>query len=644
MRVFTGPRSEVRSPGCGEARTRIPGLRTSDFGLLLLGILLLTSRPLVAQIPTPTIDTSAAADSARDDSLRKDATDRLLSADARAAFLVPVLPGLGAGGPKALGSRIVLDRRSIAWHTAQNVADLLLDVPGVYIWRGGWHGRPVYANYRGRGATSIDWFVDGVPYTPMGPDSVGVDPGLFALSFFERIEIEQWPGGLRVYLYTPQHQSLAPRSRVGVTTGEFKHSRFQGDLEYRWRNGLGFSTAAEVFDAPGANGDGNDAHLTTGLIQAEYVPRPGFGVQAQIYRLSPLIRAYRAGADTIGSFLRGTRDDIQVRVFARKGDEARHVEADLLYVRSAWSSDTFRIPVGPDSSVSVTDSVHQDLHGGGLILSARRPRWGVTGTGWLRNGWTPVALSAEGGVVPVDRLSFDGEIVHQEHHGGRSSDWRGIRAGLALPLGLRVEGAARQGSRVVAPALASDTAQDISETSLRGVWDLRYLALSGGVSSTAGFQPSRFQPYLLVDSLHALGRTRWVDMGATLRPVNWLTLDAWYSDPQGAAPQGLPPTHSLVRGEIRSKFLRKYPSGIFELRLAAEMETWGHGIIGMDSTGAAIPLRGATFYRLDVALKLAGFQFFWDRVNIRSTALTYVPGFRIPGLGQTFGMRWEFSN
>ena len=618
MTGVRGPAVRARGGWCG----------ATGAVLAILCLAALLPGRLAAQIPTPTIDTSAAADSARDDSLRHDATDRLLTADARAAFLVPALPGLGGEGPKALGSRIVLDRRTIAWHTAQNVADLLLDVPGVYVWRGGWHGRPVYANYRGRGATSVEWFVDGVPYAPMGPDSVGVDPGLFALTFFERIEIEQWPSGLRVFLYTPQHQSLAPRSRVGVTTGEFKNSRFQGDLEYRWRNGLGFTTAAEVFDSPTGSGLSSDAHLNSGLLRAEWVPRPDVGLQVQLMSQSPDIRPFVTEGDTIGAPLKGSRSEMQVRLFGRRGDEARHLQADLLYTRSSWKG----------------EGIDQVIAGEGAVLAYRAPRWRVAGQGWFRDGPTRKIYRGEGGYVPFDRLSLDGEAVREEYTGGRNAQWTGVRAGLALPLGMRVEGAARQGSRVVAPALAADTAQDISETSLRGVWDLRYLTLSGGVSSTAGFQPSRFQPYLLIDSLHALGRTKWVDLGATLRPVNWLTLDAWYSDPQGTAPQGLPPTHSLVRGEIRSKFLRRYPSGIFELRLAAEMETWGHGVIGMDSTGTAIPLRGATFYRLDLALKLAGFQFFWDRVNVRSTALTYVPGFKIPGLGQTFGMRWEFSN
>ena len=35
---------------------------------------------------------------------------------------------------------------------------------------------------------------------------------------------------------------------------------------------------------------------------------------------------------------------------------------------------------------------------------------------------------------------------------------------------------------------------------------------------------------------------------------------------------------------------------------------------------------------------------YWDRGNLTTTDLTFVPGFRIPDYGTTFGVRWEFLN
>jgi TonB-dependent receptor-like protein len=617
--------SEVRSAGCWDAGLLGPALRTSHFALFLIAVA--ASTPLAAQVTQPQ-DTVVQADSARTDSLRRDATERLIAAESLSTRRVPVLPDLGGEGPRAAGSRLVLDRRDIAWRTAQTVSDLLSEIPGVYVWRGGWFGRSAYANYHGRGATSIDWVIDGVPFLPMGPDSVGVEPSLFALTLFERIEVERWPGGLRVLLYTPQYGGLAPRSRVGIATGQFDIARYQGDIEYRWKNGFGLTGAAEYFDSPTATGVATSASVTSGLYRAQFVPREDRGVQIQLLTQSPDRNRFVTGADTIGSPLSGTRSDLQARAYLRRGNESAHFQADVLYTRSRWSS----------------DSVDQTVSGGGVVLALRRPRWRVGSTAWLRDRWTPFSARAEVGLVPLELISLNAEVMHEYHDGDRRSDWIGLRGSLHLPLGFEAEGGLRNGRRVLAPALEADTAQDIGELELRGRWRSRLLTLEAGWSRTDAFAPYRFAPYLQIDSLRAFGRTEWLEVGAVISPLNWLKLEGWYSDPQGGTPDGIPPTHSTVRGEIRSRFLRQFPSGIFELRLAGEMETWGAGTIGADGAGNPLPLRGATFFRLGAGLKLGGFQFYWDRVNTQSTKRTYVPGFKIPNLGQTFGIRWEFTN
>jgi hypothetical protein len=585
---------------------------------------------LAAQVPEPTIDTGGpVADSIRNDSLRRDATDRYLAAEAMRAEHLATIPDLGNEGPRAAGSRIVLDRKSVAWRTAETVADLLMEVPGMYVWRGGWFGRPAYGNYRGRGATSVEWLVDGVPYLPLGSDTVGVDPNLFSLMLFERVEIERWPGGVRVLLYTPQHDRRAPRSRVGIATGDFDIARYQGDLEYRWRNGLGFSTAAEYFDSPTAGGAGTSAaSVTSALVRLQFVPREDRGVQVQYLTQQPDRDPFISSGDTLGAGLRGTRNDVQFRAFLREGSETEHLQADVLYNISQWTGD------GGD----------QEFWTGGVVLALRRPRWRVGGSTLVRDKWTPLAFRGEAGIAPTRWVSFNAEASHEEHDGERTSNWVGLRGAVHFPLGFEIDAGTRQGSRVVAPRVLADVAQELNEYDLRGRWRSRYLTLEGGISRTAAFTPYSFQPYLNIDSLRPLGETQWVDLGATLTPLSWLTFDGWYSTPQdGVEVDGIPPTHSMVRAELRSRFLRKFPSGIFELRLAGEMETWGTGVIGTEA-GTPIPLEGATFFRMFVALKLGGFQFFWDRVNTQQSKHTYVPGFTVPNLGQTYGMRWEFSN
>jgi hypothetical protein len=99
-----------------------------------------------------------------------------------------------------------------------------------------------------------------------------------------------------------------------------------------------------------------------------------------------------------------------------------------------------------------------------------------------------------------------------------------------------------------------------------------------------------------------------------------------------------------VSGTIRSKFLRKFPSGTFDLKLRLSVENWGTGVAGRDTLGVPLTLRGATFFRSLIQFQLGSFSVYWDRVNLTSSHLGYVPGFEIPAFGSNFGVRWEFLN
>src|SRR6185295_7532855 len=146
-------------------------------------------------------------------------TARFLEAQQQIRERVPIMPALTSAGPRPALTRIVFTRDSIEWGHAAMVSDLLAQIPGVYIWRGGFIGRPEPVNYQGRGATSVEYYLDGLPYLPAGIDSVGVDPSLIGITLLDRVEVERWPGVLRVNLYTRRHDRLAPRSQVGVASG-----------------------------------------------------------------------------------------------------------------------------------------------------------------------------------------------------------------------------------------------------------------------------------------------------------------------------------------------------------------------------------------------------------------------------------------
>jgi hypothetical protein len=198
---------------------------------------------------------------------------------------------------------------------------------------------------------------------------------------------------------------------------------------------------------------------------------------------------------------------------------------------------------------------------------------------------------------------------------------------------------------VAAPAILTDPEQDVRDFQGTLGWNRARLGFQVSYSRTAAFQPFGFADFPTVPQLGPAPQTEWITAAVRLAPLQWITLETWYSDPRGAAtPDGIPPTHSMSAATIRSKFLRQFPSGIFDLKLRLSMESWGRGTIGRDAVGNPITLRGATFLRSLIQIQLDRFSIYWDRTNLTSTDLTYVPGFQIPGYESDFGVTWEFWN
>ncbi|HYC33137.1 MAG TPA: hypothetical protein VEB59_12685, partial [Gemmatimonadales bacterium] len=156
--------------------------------------------------------------------------------------------------------------------------------------------------------------------------------------------------------------------------------------------------------------------------------------------------------------------------------------------------------------------------------------------------------------------------------------------------------------------------------------------------------PFGYAEFPRIAGLAPAGNVDWLTAKARIAPLRWIALEGWYSDPRKGAPDGVPPTLSLAAVTLRSKFLRQFPSGVFDLKVRLSVESWGDGIIGRDEVGGPIALKGATFFRSLVQFQLQSFSLYWDRGNLSATPLTYVPGFRLPSYGTTFGVRWEFLN
>jgi hypothetical protein len=576
------------------------------------------------------LDDTLAPDSLAEDTV--DYTARFLEARQQVGVRAPILPLLEPPGPKPALTRTVFTRDSIEWGHAATVGDLLTQIPGVFLWRGGFIGRPEPVNYQGRGATSAEYYLDGLPYLPAGVDSIAVDPALFSISFLDRIEVERWPGLLRVHLFTRRHDRLAPRSRIAIARGDGDFARYEGSLERRFTNGMGFAIAADYLNSPTASGSSSSYSNTQVWFQGSYVPTPRLGFQYQLVRSGPNRRPFVVAEplpnDTIGIGFDATRTDAQFRASWGASEESAGPRIDLLYGRTGWDG----------------AGIEQRISQFGGAFAYRTPTFSLGASGLHRTRWTPLDVRGTIGWNPVSAVTASAEAVHQRHDGGRNSDYVAFCAGLQPVRGLSLTGSARVGEMVAAPAIPSDTAQEISDYGAAIAWERERLGVRLAFSRTAPFSPFGYSEFPRIAAIGPAPEIDWLTASVRLAPLRWITLEGWYSDPREVTPEGIPPTHSMTAVTLRSKFLRQFPSGIFDLKLRLTVESWGTGVIGRDDTGAPVRLGGATFFRSLLQVQLQNFSLFWDRGNLSSTQLTYVPGFEIPAYGSVFGVRWEFLN
>jgi hypothetical protein len=576
------------------------------------------------------LDDTLAPDSLAEDTV--DYTARFLEAQGQVALRVPVLERVQPPGPHVAFSRTVFTRDSIEWGHAQTVGDLLTQIPGVFLWHGGFIGRPEPVNYQARGASSGEYYLDGLPYVAAGVDSVAVDPSLFSISFLERIEVERWPGLLRVYLYTRRHDRVAPRSRIAIARGDGDFARYEGALERRYQNGLGFALAGDYLNSPTASGSSSTYSNTQVFLQGNYIPARKIGVQYQLLRSSPNRRPFVINDpvpdDTIAPGFDANRTDAQLRLSWRQTDEGLGPRIDLFYGRTGWDG----------------AGIEQQVNQVGGALAYRAPTFAVGASAYHRTRWTALDVRGTVGWNPVPPFTASAEAVHQRHYGGRNSDFVALSAGLQPVRGLALTGSARIGNVVAAPAVTADTAQEISDYEAAIGFERARLGLRLAFSRTAAFSPFGYAEFPRIASIGAVPETEWVTAAARVSPLRWFTLEGWYSDPRDATPEGIPPTHSLAAATIRSKFLRQFPSGIFDLKVRVSVESWGTGVIGRDATDAPIRLGGATFYRGLIQIQLQSFSIYWDRGNLSASELAYVPGFEVPAYGTVIGVRWDFLN
>jgi hypothetical protein len=540
---------------------------------------------------------------------------------------LPLLPEVPIG-PLAPGSRYVFTRDSILWSSAITLADLLAEIPGVFVARTGVFGQPEYVQYGGRGGSSLEIYWDGARMTPLGADSLFHDPTLVSLRYVRQVDVEVLPSVLHVYLASERHEAGDARSTVRVMAGAFQAANYSALFQKRTAGGISLDLAADFLGTDGASGAGRTDHRFDVWGRVGWMPTERVDASYQVRRS----RMDRGLAQTGTPARAGLRTDHRFQLTVASAPAGRGARLDAGLLVSSWA---------PDSGSAESDQHERRVF---TRLAVDRPDLGASLGFELGDRWTPWSADARAGWVPVPGIVLAGQARTAEHKGGRSS--QSVQGSLGVYRGpFSLSGELAVAKALQAPALAFDTAVVTRDEAVRFGVDLGPLLGTASLVRRDGYDP---YPYPELVAVGALGRSEpatYLVADATLGPFAGWMLTGWYSDPlRGGLAALQPPKHGRFAVTFRSKFWRTFRSGAFDLQVRFAVESWSTGVAGVNNDGTPIVLPGATFIEYHIAFQLLGFTAFWDLRNGRLSDAGFVPGIPYPKNAQTFGVTWRFAN
>ena len=547
-----------------------------------------------------------------------------------------VLPPLGPPpGPLPRSGRIVFDRDALWYSGALTLGELLQHVPGVFVARAGWVGRPEVVHYAGQGASSVELYWDGFALDPLGRDSAGVDVGQISLGLLQRVEVEVLPTVLRVYLISDAQTVRRARTETSFSTGDASTNTYRIRYLNRWKSGAGLSVGVEYLGtAAGPSGTGHSNNLNL-WAKGSWVPSPRFGVEYQVLSMAANRDAFTAATAAGDSIRIGNPDshrtDLFLRGFVASRDDGMGLRFDAM--------------VGSTSYTDSLATLNRDERQGAAVVAYRAAHWSSELTGRVRDNSTPFEVEWRAAVSPLERVTVSGTVDGRSLVGGRRSLDASLGAEFRPFHLLTLHGAARLRSAVAAPAVLADTAQRVAD--LVGGLRLSTAAADLDVSFErhGGYAAPLYGVFDSVVPAYPNLPVRTVTATFALRPTLYFTLAGWYRRPLDPITSAYePPNHSRIWATFRSRLLPILRRNAFDFTAEVAMEGWGRGAVGADATGAVVPLGGATIWEWRAEMRLLGAALFWTVRNARGDRYTVVPGVAMPSAMQRYGVRWEFTN
>jgi TonB-dependent receptor-like protein len=586
-------------------------------GLLALGLAGAVASRAAAQADTTRRDTTAAHDTTQ-----RDTTPALL----------PMFAPEIAPGPLPRGSRYTFTTDSFLFNRVRTLSDLLSHIPGVYVARGGWYGQAEIVLFGGRGPASLEIYWDGVPFVPLGRDSIYIDPARIPLAPLERVDVIVRPAALQVYLVTARTRSTAANTQIGILTGEQDIAEYRAGYAKRARSGFGVALLADWSSiGEGPTGSTTTPFGTSDLwLKLEYVP-PGARVGASFQIASS--SWHRAAGDAVDPWRQDRRERV-LRLFVAERDDGLGYRLTTTLATSGISHDT---TIAPRTVSSLTVEASHTWRNANVTATARFGAAGLPQQFEARGGWAPVAF-----------FTLAGTTRHSIYTGGRTGDRAYLTAGITLPLGFSARAEAASQRDVQAMFVAKDRVQQANDVAGWVRFDSPRLMIEVGRGRRDPFTPLGFAAGIkTVNALHPTVLTDFIAGHASLRLLPGFTLSGWYFDAVGGGADFEPPHHARLAATFHSKFWRVFKSGIFALHGEVAMESWSRWALGgVDTTGGGTPRRigGASFVDTNLELQLAGVTIFWYIQNMNVMRSSYVEGMGFPKSVQQYGARWFFTN
>ena len=614
-------------------------------GLLLAAVCLCGGSALAAQNPpppSPKPDTGRAA-AAPDTGAAKKLRDTIPVPDSLSPdSFRPQLPPLGAPpGPLPQAGRIVFDHDELWFSGALTLGELLEHVPGVFLVRAGWFGRPEVVQYAGQGASSLEVYLDGYALDPLGQDSTGFDLSQINIGFVQRVEVELLPSAVRVYLYSDDQTVRRPRTETSFATGDASTNTYRIRYLNRWKNGADLGLGINFLGTAGvANSPGRSSDLTLWL-KGSWIPSPRYGVQYQAFNTSLDRDSVTLGSDSkLLSFVprrRVHRSDSFVRGFIATRSDGMGLRLDALVGSSTYT----------DTGTALNRSELQ----GSATLAYRAVRWSTEATARIRDNATPFEVELRAAASPSALLTVSGYYIGRLHLGDRRAADAAVQAELRPVPALALHGAFRARNVVATPSVLTDTAQKVIDLSAGVGINTRRLDLDLTLTRHGAYAPSVYGTFGPIVPAYPGAAVRTATAAFAVRPTPYITVSGWLREPlvktevQPLTSAYEPPHHSRVWATFRSRLLPVLRRGAFDFTAEASMEGWGRGALGVDTaTGAPIILKGATVVDYRLELRLLNAALFWTIRNARGERYATLPGLPMPVGNQSYGVRWEFSN